>query len=98
MRIFIEQFVSDYKESENTQNKIEETEENKNIIQVKFNSINPIHETNVKWIITVTTNDVQCESSLKCIRESSIESISKLFEIANYVGRSSKQSVIKFQN
>ena len=30
--------------------------------------------------------------------ESSIESISKLFEIANYVGRSSIQSVIKFQN
>ena len=48
MRIFIEQFVSDYKESENTQNKIEETEENKNIIQVKFNSINPIHQTNAK--------------------------------------------------
>ena len=64
-------------------NKYEETQQSKNKIQIKFNSINPIHQTNANRIITVTTNDVQCESSVKCIRESSIESISKLFEIAN---------------
>ena len=47
--------------------------------QIKFDSINTIHQTNANRIITITTNDVQCESSVKCIRESSIESISKLF-------------------
>jgi len=64
----------------------------------EFNNINPIHQTNAKRVITVNTSDVLCESSVKCIRESSIQSISKLFEITNYVGRSSKQSMIKFQN
>ena len=37
-------------------------------------NINPIHQTNANRIITVTTNDAQCESSFKCIRENSIES------------------------
>ena len=64
----------------------------------KFNRINPIHQTNAKRIITVTMNDVQCESSVKYIRDSSIESIPKLFEIANQVGKSFKQSGNKFQN
>ena len=40
-------------------NKDEETEHNKNRIRIKFNSINPIHQTDANWIITVTTNDVQ---------------------------------------
>ena len=78
-------------------NRDEERKQNKNIIQVKFNSINPIHQTNANRIIIITTNDVQCETSVKCIRESSIESISKLFEIANQVEKSSKQFVIKFR-
>jgi len=64
-------------------NRDEEIEQNKNITQIKFDSINPIHQTNANQIITVTTNNVQCESLVKCIRESSIESISKLFEITN---------------
>ena len=33
------------------------TKQNK--IRIKFNSINPIHQTNANLIITVTTNDVQ---------------------------------------
>jgi len=37
-------------------------------------SINPFQQTNANRNITVTTNDVQCESSLKRIRESLIES------------------------
>ena len=40
-------------------NKDEETEHNKNRIRIKFNSINPIHQTDANWIITVTTNDLQ---------------------------------------
>ena len=83
---------------QNHKNKDEETKQNKNIIQFKFNNINPIHQTNANGIITVTTNDVQCESSIKRIKESSIESIPKLFEVANQVGKSSKQSMIKFRN
>ena len=39
-------------------NRDEETEHNKNIIQIKFNNINPIHQTNANQIITVTMNDV----------------------------------------
>ena len=66
-----------------SKNKDEETEQNKNRTQIKFDSINPIHQTNANWISTVTTNDVQCESLVKCIRKSSIESISKLFEITS---------------
>ena len=77
-------------------NRDKETGQNKNRIQFKFNNTNPIHQTNVNRIITVTTNGVQCESSVKSIRENSIKSISKLFEIANLVGKSSKQSVNKF--
>jgi len=61
----------------------EETKQKKNIIRFKFNSTNPIHQTNANQIITVTTNDVQCEGSVKCIRENSIESIPKNFEITN---------------
>ena len=61
----------------------EETKQNKNRLQFKFNSTNPIHQTNANRIIIVTMNDVQCESSVKCIRENSIESIHKLFKIAN---------------
>ena len=38
--------------------KDEETEHNKNIIQIKFDSINQIHQTNASRIITVATNDV----------------------------------------
>jgi len=37
-------------------------------------SINPIHQTSEIELERVTMNDVQCESSLKCIRESSMES------------------------
>ena len=59
-------------------NRVEETTQNKNRTQFKFKSINPVHQTNANKIITVTTNDVQCESSLKCIRESSIESLNCL--------------------
>jgi len=55
-------------------NKIEETKQHKKKIQFKMKSINPIHQTNANRIITVTTYDVQRESSLKCIKESSIES------------------------
>ena len=64
-------------------NRDKEIEQNKNRIQIKINSINPIHQTNTNRIITVTTNDVQCKSSIKYIRDSSIESIPKLFEITN---------------
>ena len=54
-------------------NKDEETEQDKNNTQIKFDSINQIHQTNANLIITVTTNDVQCESLVKCIRKNSIE-------------------------
>ena len=64
-------------------NRDEEIEHNRKKIQIKFNEINPIHQTNSNRIITVTKNDVECESSVKCVRDSSIESIPKLFEIAN---------------
>jgi len=80
---FIEHFVSDCKGMRKYKNRDEETEQNKNRTQIKFNRINPILQTNANWIITVTTNDVQCKSSVKCIRDSSIESIPKLFEITN---------------
>ena len=40
-------------------NKDEETQQSKNNIQIKFNSINPIHQPNTNHIIIVTTNDVQ---------------------------------------
>ena len=43
-------------------NKDEETEQDKNNTQIKFDSINQIHQTNANLIITVTTNDVQCEN------------------------------------
>ena len=55
-------------------NKIEDIKQNKNKIHFNIKSINPIHQINANRIITVTRNDVQCESLLKCIRESSIES------------------------
>ena len=64
-------------------NKDEEAEKKKNRMQIKFNSINLIHQTNANQIIIVIMNDVQCESSVKCIRDSSIESIPKLFEITS---------------
>jgi len=64
-------------------NKVQEIEQNKNKIQFKIKIINLIHQTNANRIITITMNDVQCESSVKCIRERSIESIAKLFEISN---------------
>ena len=54
-------------------NRDKETGQNKNRIQFKFNNTNPIHQTNVNRIITVTTNGVQCESSVKSIRENSIK-------------------------
>ena len=65
------------------QNKDDEAEKKKNRMQIKFNSINLIHQTNANQIIIVIMNDVQCESSVKCIRDSSIESIPKLFEITS---------------
>ena len=71
---FIEQFVGNCKGIRKYKNRVEEIEQNKNRTQINFDSINSIHQTNANRIITVTTNDVQCESSLKCIRESSIES------------------------
>ena len=40
-------------------NRDEEIEQNKNIILIKFNSINLIHQANANQIIIVTTNDVQ---------------------------------------
>ena len=46
-------------------NNVEETTQNKNKTQFKFKSINPIHQTNENRILTITTNDFQCESSLK---------------------------------
>ena len=64
-------------------NRDEEIEQNKNIILIKFNSINLIHQANANQIIIVTTNDVQFERSFKCTRDSSIKSIPKLFEITN---------------
>ena len=64
-------------------NRDEETKQYKSKTQIKFNSVNPIHQTNVNWIIIVTMNDVRRETSVKCIRDSSIKSIPKLFEIAN---------------
>ena len=64
-------------------NKDDEAEKKKNRMQIKFNSINLIHQTNANQIIIVIMNDVQCESSVKCIRDSSIESIPKLFEITS---------------
>ena len=54
------------KEGENTNT----GKEKQNKIQFKFNIINPIHETNANQIIIVTTNDVQCESLVKCIKDS----------------------------
>jgi len=65
------------KECENTKTKFKK----QNKIQFKIKSINPIHQTNTNRIITVTKKVVKCESLLKCIRENSIASISKLFEI-----------------
>jgi len=64
-------------------NRVEETEWNKNRTQIKFDNINQIHQTNANQMVIVIMNDVLCESSVKCIRESSIQSISKLFDIAN---------------
>ena len=93
---FIEQLVGDYKGMQKYKNKDDEAEKKKNRMQIKFNSINLIHQTNANQIIIVIMNDVQCESSVKCIRDSSIESIPKLFEITSQVGKSSKQYVIKF--
>jgi len=43
-------------------------EQNKNRIQFKIKSINPIHQTNANRIIIVIRNDVNCESSLKYIK------------------------------
>ena len=93
---FIEQVVGNCKRMRKYKNKVQEIEQNKNKIQFKIKIINLIHQTNANRIITITMNDVQCESSVKCIRERSIESIAKLFEISNQSGQSSKQSVIKF--
>jgi len=42
-------------ESENTKTKIKK----QNKTQIKFNSINPIHQTNANQIIKITMNDVQ---------------------------------------
>jgi len=55
---FIEWFVSDSKGMQKHKNRDEEIEQNKNRIQLKFNSINPIHQTNANRIIIVTTNNV----------------------------------------
>ena len=55
---FIEEFLGDYEGMRKHENKDEETKQNKNIIQIKFNNINPIHQTNANQIITVTMNDV----------------------------------------
>jgi len=71
---FIELVVGNCKRMWKYKNKIEETKQNKLRIQFKIKRINPIHQTNANRIIIVTMNDVQCKSSLKCIRESSIES------------------------
>ena len=82
--IFVKQFVNNSKRiwKHTKQNwRKNKTEQEQNTIQDekhRFNSPN-----NANRIIIFTTKDVQRESSLKCIRESLIESISKLFEIAN---------------
>ena len=43
---FIEEFLGDYEGMRKHENKDEETKQNKNIIQIKFNNIIPIHQTN----------------------------------------------------
>ena len=62
--------MNDYKGMQKKyKNRDKETKQNKNRIQVKFKRINPIHQTNINRIIIVTTNDVQCENSIKCIEK-----------------------------